>query len=242
MQMDKVQRILADLQSTASTVDGRATLPEALCATCATSLQVTGVGLALMSERGPEGLVAATDGLAKTMEDLQFDLGEGPCVDASAAMRPVLQPDLRKTASARWPAFGPAVLEAGIEAIFAFPLQVGAIRLGVLDLYRDVPGPLSSETFRDALSFSDAATRLLLYLQEQMNNQGELHPDLLLAHHNRPEVHQATGMIAVQAAVGLAEALLVLRARAYSDGRSIVDVARDVVSGNLRFEPDGKDS
>lgn len=238
--MDRVQRILADLESSDRVGHGRATLPEALCAACADALPVTGVGLALMSERGPEGLVAATDGLARTMEDLQFDLGEGPCVDASSGGRPVLQPQLRQTAVSRWPGFGPAALDAGIEAIFAFPLQVGAIRLGVLDLYRDVPGTLSPVVLRDALAFADAATRILLYLQGQMPADGGLHPDLHLPQHDRPEVHQATGMVAVQAAVGLAEALLVLRARAFSDERSILAVARDVVSGSLRFHPDGE--
>ncbi|MBO1754539.1 GAF domain-containing protein [Allobranchiibius sp. CTAmp26] len=235
--MDRVQRILRDLESADR---GSSTLPEALCAACAAALPVTGVGLALMSKRGPEGLVAASDGLAKTMEDLQFDLGEGPCVDASSGGRPVLHPELRETGGPRWPAFAPAALQAGIEAVFAFPLQVGAIRLGVLDLYRDVPGTLSPQVFRDALAFSDAATRVLLYLQGQMPVDGALHPDLLLPQHDRPEVHQATGMIAVQAAVGLAEALLLLRARAFSDGRGIVAVARDVVSGNLRFHPDSE--
>ena len=236
--MDDVQSILRDLADVGS---AGGTLPQRLCAACASALPVTGVGMALMSTRGPEGLVAATDGVATTMEELQFGVGEGPCVDASRSGRPVLQPHLRQTAFARWPGFGPQALDAGIEAIFAFPLQVGAIRLGVLDLYRDVPGTLSPEDFRRALLFSDAATRILLYLQDQSPTDGALHPDLLLPHRDRPEVHQATGMISVQAAVGLAEALLVLRARAFSDERSIAAVARDVVSGRLHFHPQGED-
>lgn len=218
---------------------GGSTLPELLCDRCADALSVTGVGLALMTKEGHEGVVAATDGPARVMEDLQFTLGEGPCVDASTEGRPVLQPDLAKTAPARWPAFGPAVLDAGVAAIFAFPLQVGGIRLGVLDLYRDTAGNLEAGQLSDALVYADAAVVILLHLQNQMGPGDGLHPQLADALGSRPEVHQATGMIAVQAAVGLAEALLLLRARAFAVERPILDLARDVVGRRLRF--DGED-
>ena len=211
------------------------TLPDVVCAACASALPVSGVGMALMSGSGPVGLVSATDGAAKTMEDLQFSLGEGPCVDASTLARPVLQPELRRTAPALWPSFGPAALDAGIEAIFAFPLHVGGIRLGVLDLYRDTAGGLSSPDLEEALSYADAATRVILHLQDQMPLDGALHPDLADPTHYRLVVHQASGMVAVQAGVSLTEALLKLRARAYSDGRGLTDVARDVVERTLRL-------
>ena len=88
-------------------------------------------------------MLAATDEGARKMEELQFSLGEGPCIDSSRSGRPVLQPDLARTAPALWPAFSALALEAGIAAIFAFPLQVGAVRMGVFDLYRDEVGGLS---------------------------------------------------------------------------------------------------
>lgn len=229
----RVAQILAAARVDAAS--GR-TLPQVLCAACARALPVTGVGLALMSERGPEGLVAATDGPATTMEELQFSLGEGPCMDASSAGRPVLQPDLAATGPQRWPGFGPAALEAGIAAIFALPLQVGRIRLGVLDLYRDSPGPLSADQLTEALSYADAAANVLLSLQARQPQDGELHPDLVDPSANLAEVHQATGMIAVQSAVGLAEALLLLRAHAYGNERNILAVAYDVLHHRLRFD------
>lgn len=233
MPSTRVQQIL--LETAVAAEKSLATLPEVLCAACAVALPVTGVGLILMNDQGPAGLVAATDGPAATMEELQFTLGEGPCVDASTAGRPVLQPHLRQTGPARWPGFGPGALDAGIEAIFAFPLQVGRIRLGVLDLYRDVPGTLSPAELGEALSFADAATRVLLHLQDQMPLNGGLHPALGASSLNRPEVHQATGMISVQASVGLAEALLLLRAHSYSSDRSVLHVARDVIARRLRL-------
>ena len=209
-------------------------LSASLAAACVRSLPVSGVGLALMTDEGPAGIVAATDGAARELEELQFTLGEGPCVDASGTGRPVLQPDLAATAPLRWPAFAGGALEAGVRAVFAFPLRVGAIRVGVLDLYRDRAGPLSTGELTEALSFADAATLVLLNAQAGSPGTGTV-PAL----DDRAEVHQATGVVSVQAAVGLAEALVLLRARAYAEEQPLGDLARDVLTGTVDFREDG---
>ncbi len=211
------------------------TMLKRLCDDCARDLPVTGVGLALINDAGHQGLIAATDGPAAAMEELQFSLGEGPCLDASRHRRPVLQPDLARTAITRWPAFGPEALDVGIAAIFAFPLQVGAIRIGILDLYRDVPGSLTPEAIADALTYADAAVQVVLHLQSQMSPGGGVHPQLAPPMENRAEVHQATGYVSVVAAVTLAEALQLLRAHAYAAERPILQIAREVLAGTLRI-------
>jgi GAF domain-containing protein len=216
-------------------------LLQRLCQDCAETLPITGVGLALMNDSGHQGVVAATDGPARVMEELQFALGEGPCLDASRARSPVLQPDLARTAVARWPGFGPAALEAGIAAIFAFPLHVGAIRIGILDLYRDTPGSLNPAVLAEALAYADAAVLVLMHLQGQIPPEDGLHPALSDPIENRAEVHQATGVISVSASVSLAEALLLLRARAYAAQRPILEVAREVLAGTLRIHPPRND-
>lgn len=215
------------------------TLPERLVRACALALPVTGVGLVLMTESGPAGTVAVTDRTAGTMEELQFTLGEGPCVESSATGRPVLQPDLARTGPARWPGFCAGALEAGISAIFALPLRVGGIRLGVLDLYRDRAGELTGGELTDALSFADAATSVLLHLQaygDAGGGQGAAVPVL----EDRAEVHQAAGMVSVQAGVSLAEAMVLVRARAFAAERPVLDVARDVLARVVTFSP-GRD-
>jgi hypothetical protein len=187
-----------------------------------------------MTDDGPAGIVAATDGAARVLEELQFTLGEGPCVDASQTGRPVLQPDLARTVPPRWPGFAGGALEAGVRAVFAFPLRVGAIRVGVLDLYRDRSGPLSTDALTEALSFADAATLVLLNAQAGSPETGTV-PTL----DDRAEVHQATGVVSVQAAVGLAEALVLLRARAFAEEQSLGELARGVLSGTVDFREDG---
>jgi hypothetical protein len=217
--------------------DPAATLPDRLCVECLLALPVSGVGVALMTVDGPSGVVlAATDERARQLEELQFSLGEGPCVEASRRARPVLEPDLLAAGPARWPAFGMTVLEAGIRAIFAFPLRVGAIRVGVLDLYRDTPGSLTSLELADAMAFADAATELVLHLRDQHGESGAGYSALVGPVDSRAVIHQASGMITVQLGVGLAEALLRLRAHAHATGRPVSDVAADVVSRRLRFD------
>ena len=81
--------------------------------------------------------VHATDDVAASLEEAQLTFGQGPCVDAFTEGGPVLAADLRRAEYlARWPAFGPAALDSGARAVFALPLQIGAIRLGILDMYR----------------------------------------------------------------------------------------------------------
>lgn len=212
------------------------TLVKRLCQDCADTLPITGVGLALMNDSGHQGVVAATDGPARRMEELQFILGEGPCLDASEAGSPVFQPDLAATAAARWPGFGPEALGAGIAAIFAFPLHVGAIRIGILDLYRDKPGSVDAAVLGEALAYADAALLVLMHLQGQMRPDSGLHPQLADPIENRAEVHQATGVTSVSASVNLADALLLLRAHAYASQLPILEVARAVIAGTLRIE------
>ncbi|MET0865033.1 MAG: GAF and ANTAR domain-containing protein [Nakamurella sp.] len=215
------------------------TLPSALCASCAEDLPMTGAAMVLQSSAGLDRVVAATDGLAVDVEHLQFELGEGPGVDAVRQDGPVLRSELRATTS-EWPLFAPAAVSAGVEAAFAFPLHVGGIRLGVLDLYRDTPGGLLDGLLSEALAYADAATAVLLHLQALSRPSGDLHPQLTGFSADRAEIHQATGMISAQAGVTLVDALLLLRARAYSTNRTMLAVSRDVLDRRERFYPDGE--
>jgi hypothetical protein len=230
----RVAQILAGVNDGRSDV-GR--MPQRLVSACAHALPVTGVALVLMADAGPAGTVAATDATAGTMEDLQFTLGEGPCVESSGTGRPVLQPDLARTGPAPWPGFSAAALEAGIVAIFALPLRVGAIRLGVLDLYRDAVGELSADELADALSYADAAIAVLLHLHAQ-GRAGGAQLGWVPVIEDRAEVHQASGMVSVQAGVGLGDALVLLRARAFASERAVVQLARDVLARVVILAPE----
>lgn len=151
----------------------------------------------------------------------------------SPAGQPVLASDLDQAAWVRrWPAFAPEALAAGARALFALPLQIGAARVGVMDLHRDAPGWLQGVELADALVFADATTQALL-IEAHVRDVQDV-PDLYQGYH--AVVHQATGMVKAQLNVGIAEALVRLRAYAYAEERPIEDVARDVVGRRLRFD------
>src|SRR4030095_7694090 len=120
----------------------------------------------VMADKGVRGVCAASDPGSERLEDLQFTLGEGPCIDALASRSPVLVPDLADGAMMRWPAYAPAAHDRGVRAVFAFPLQVGAARLGVLDVFRDRAGTLQPEELREAVLLADVTVAALLDQQE----------------------------------------------------------------------------
>jgi hypothetical protein len=183
-----------------------------------------------------EGVTVASDPATERVEELQALLGEGPGAEAWAGHRPVLVPDLA-AATARWPAYTPAAADLGVRAVFAFPLQVGAARLGVLAIFRARPGQLSGGELRQALMFAEVALTTLLDGQETAP-PGAAANGLASAVERRAELFQAQGMVMVQLGVGLAEALARMRAHAYAQHRRLDEVAADVVARRLRFDPD----
>jgi len=214
----------------------RAAQPLRICELCVDALAVTGAGIAMVTADGHRGVVCATNAVSATIEDLQLTLGEGPCVDAAIAGSPVLLADLGQSpdvAVERWPAFMEGAATAGVEALFAFPLRVGAISLGVLDLYRDQPGELSKEALTGALVAADAAAMALLHLD--VDGAEAFADDHESRASYQSQVHQATGMVTAQAGVTIDQAFLMLRARAFAESRSLTELAADVVARRVRF-------
>jgi hypothetical protein len=208
-----------------------------LCEVCAEVTDMSGAGIMLMSEDLPRGAVCTTNKVSDLIEQLQFELGEGPCVDACQAGQPILEPDLAAPRTPRWLAFrGPAV-EAGVRAIFGFPLEVGAVRLGALNLYRDRAGPLSDEQHADALVMAGIVAQALLAIQANAP-PGRLAAELEAGADFHYVVHQASGMVAAQLEVNVGQALIRLRAYAFADDRSVDEVAKDIVARRTRFNPD----
>jgi len=211
------------------------------CAAAVTAVEVSGAWLIAVDGTGRGHLMRATDEVSGLLAELELTLGEGPVRDAAAAGGPVLASDLGDEGAARrWPVFAAAACEAGAAAVFAFPLQVGAIQAGVMGLYRERPGPLSAFQLGDALVLADTATLLLLEPGHQAaDGAGSglgAQPAGLAGY--RAEIDQATGMLTEQLGVGVAAAFIRLRAYAYVNDLRLTDVARDIVARRLRLQPD----
>ncbi|HMG41715.1 MAG TPA: GAF and ANTAR domain-containing protein [Acidimicrobiales bacterium] len=232
MPADRLVRVLARLSS--SGADGDAAR---LCEVSADVAEVSGAGITLLSGDEDQGSVCTSDRVSGVVDELQLTLGEGPSIDAYREDRPVLEPDLADPVEARWFAFAPPAVAAGVRAVFGFPLHVGAVRLGALNLYRDRLGPLSDDQHADALVLAGVAARAVLLMQAQAP-PGALARELQARGDHQLVVHQASGMVAAQLEVDVGEALVRLRAHAFGNDRRLADVARDVVGRRLRFTPE----
>ncbi len=234
------------LRAQLADVDGSGSRMSALCTLCLDELSVAGAGATVLSKLDGDGdgdgqnprrgLVHATNEISSGLEELQLTVGEGPCLDAFSTGGPVLITDLVGE-TARWPAFTRGALELGAAALFSFPLQIGVVRLGSLDLYRDEAMPLTDAQLSDALLLADLATEVIV--QELEGHRTE---DVSWLADPHVEVHQASGMLQVQMQTSTQDALLRLRAHAYTHETPISEVARQIIARELRFthlaEPD----
>jgi hypothetical protein len=204
-----------------------------ICELCVSELAVSGAGVSVMGGRSADSsqaLVHTTGSTSARLEDLQLTLGEGPSIEAYNSSGPVLIPDLT-VEHRRWPAFAPGAAGLGVAAVFSFPLQIGAARMGVLDLHRETPGPLTAFRLRKAFKLAESTVVALL-------DDVEFPPAATLPWlgdvHNG--VHQATGMVTVQLGVGIHEALLRIRAYAYAHQLSLNEVGRQIVARELHLK------
>lgn len=230
---ERLRRILDRLAVNNAT---RASLGVALCTTSVEILELAGAGITLRSGDGSHSSVGASSPGMVVLHELERTLGEGPCIDASNLGEPVLEPDLAQPARVRWPAFAAGALDTGVRAAFAFPMQVGAARVGALNLYAIEPGPLTDEQHLDAVVMADVAVHAVL-TDAASQPEGTVGTGRLDLADDDLEIHQAAGMISVQLSVSIADALARLRGHAYAEGASVRAVAGEVIGRRLRFEP-----
>ncbi|MDJ0336856.1 GAF and ANTAR domain-containing protein [Cryobacterium sp. PH31-O1] len=189
----------------------------------------------------PETVVCATDSLAARLDELQFDLGEGPRWEAARTRLPVLEPRIREAAHPLWPIFSSALMDTAVEALYVFPLTLGALDVGIVELYSRTPGVLDRTDRAKALVLAnETAWNLLdrlLRVQESTGN-GDAVAAPRTSPLSRREIHQATGMVLVQMNVTPTDALLVLRAHAFSQGKTVRTIAGEVVARSLQFSPE----
>ncbi len=205
----------------------------ALCEMCLRALPVAGASVVVRSGPDHRELVYATDDIIRRLDDLQFVLGEGPCLDAYSYRFPVFEPQLRaEQAADRWPGFAREATQLGAAAVFAFPLQVGAVPFGVLEMYRVAPGGLDDTQLATALLLVDDVVRAVLH---DLTDADLMTPDTASPLFGRSEIPQATGMVAVQMNASIPEALAQLRAMAFARNRSVQSIAEDVVARRIDF-------
>ncbi len=218
---------------------GPGEIPARLCDVAVELLPVTGASVSLHSDGMPVQL-GASSAQAAYVTEIQATLGDGPCQSAAQSGAPVLACDLTAGQDVlRWPVFAQQATAVGVRAVYSMPLGNDTVCVGTLDLYRDTPGDLSERDLRTARVVAGMMTVALMALprMEEAGGPGDERWLSGLAT-DQDQVYQATGMIMAQLGVGTAEALARLRAHAFAQARTAVDVARDVVELRLRFDVD----
>ena len=210
---------------------------------CVQLLGVDGAAISLMSDGSTLGTVGSSGQLSRQLDELQFTFGEGPCVDAVRHGGPVQAENLADPAEQRWPAFTRAALDLGVHAFHALPVGVANCYIGVLGLYRHSPRALLGDALIGALMAAELAALPLLRLISIDANLAPGSEDDLgwdhLASLSRVEVHQATGIVMGQLGIAPAEALVRLRAHAFSNDLTLSQVAYAIIDRRLRLQSDG---
>jgi GAF domain len=227
------ERLKAELRAALAGSGGALSAADRLCHACVELLQVDGAAVSLMHEGSSQGTFGSSGELSRRLDELQFTFGEGPCLDAVRWGRPVLVGDLEAAEAQRWPAFGRAVLDAGVRAVYALPVTISCDPVGALDLFSTRPGPISDQRLDGGLWAAELAALPLLDLMtsgvdwEAAGEDGDGWEQL--ASLQRVEVYQATGMIVGELDVDPAEALVRLRAYAFAQGLTASEAAWAIV-------------
>ena len=177
--------------------------PAGFCEVFIDVFPVSGAAVSTIGEVLGSETLAASDEHAARLDELQFDLGEGPCWDAMRSGAAVLQPDIRETGRHRWPAFAASIKPDEVSSVFAFPLSVGPLRFGAIDLYSRKRVSLDDTQAQQAGMMADAVSRLVL--RRALAAIG-VEPDSAGNAYSRRLVHQASGMVLAQINVSAEDA------------------------------------
>ncbi len=205
-----------------------------LCGAAAAFTELTGAGIVLSSPGPQYTQFCVSDETALNLLQTEFALGEGPGLDACRSNIASEVPDLRQD-NGRWVTYTPAAIAHGVRAVFGFPVTIGAIRIGALVLYRDQPGPLSELQESDAYVAASVAGRAILNWRAGASSE-TLSDELGLTLSFDFSVHQAAGMVSVQANLDLSDAMVLLRAHAIGSGVAMTALAKSVVGREIGYD------
>ena len=197
---------------------------------CTELLPVHGIGVLLM-DKGRLSVATYNTAEGQRIEDLEAELGEGPCSEAVRDGRPVLVPDVAEVQD-RYPRFVPAALDAGVHAIHALPMSARSEHLGALDVISTQPIALSPQDVATAQLLADVTIAYIVNVQARAADS-RLASQLQFALDNRVIIEQAKGVLAERHRETPSAAFERLRSHARSTQASVRSVADEVVAGSL---------
>jgi len=189
-------------------------------------LPLSGVSIATLGDALSAETIAASDEQVALLDELQFDLSEGPCWDAVGSGRPVLETAIQRDGYASWPSFTEAIRGHAVGSVFAFPLRVGPLQVGAVELYDADERSLSAQAVDEMMSLTRPLSR---YVLRRTLELAALPDTEHLKPHARRRIHQATGFVIAQLGLSPDDAHLFIQAQAFAQNRPMAAVAEDIL-------------
>lgn len=202
-------------------------LPAGLCTDAASLMGVTDCTLAFIGATSRLTLCASSDD-AMSLDNWQFSLDEGPCLDA-ARTGTSHWADLTDNKGSPWPQLERKARLIGYTSLAGIPLQVGGLPFGAMNV-QNRSLSFGTENLADAERVAQALSQPIVTRMSE-----SLPPGFDQAGYDN--VHRASGMVSVQMGIPVDDAMAVLRAHAWSTDQQLIAVAREVTTGALRFGP-----
>lgn len=225
---------MPDLQSALSSIHSASVPDSGLSPPFLTLVPGDGASVATFGTFAGNETISITDGRAARIDQLQFDLNEGPCWDALQQDQPVAEPDVRNHPTNRWPAFLPAAADDGVGALFAIPLRFGPFLLGAVTVHARGPLHVSAPAATAALTLANGVSRRILHrVIVHRNNYAPIRQL------RRRSVHQAAGIVLAHLGLTPTDAYLLIEGHAAARNETAADTADQILTGELRITPTG---
>lgn len=179
--------------------------------------------------------IASSDPLAAAVDQIQYDLGRGPCLQSLATGQTVIVPDM--TDEIRWQPFPARVLSLGVLSSLSLPLNVNGTTVGAINLYARTAGALDDPDcwiWATALAHQASAVIGAAFRQAE---QAQLTDQLRAALTSRAVIDQATGILMAQQRCDADTAFALLRQASQSHNRKVRDIAATIVSSVSGTKP-----
>lgn len=189
-----------------------------------------GAGLTLLHDDRPDTVVSSAD-FVREIDDIQYGLGEGPCIMAAATGATVRSGSLG--GEPRWPRFGSRVGRLGVHSVLSLPLIAGDEVIGAMNVYAYAKDAFDSRAAELGELFAGPAA-------VSVQNARALASAVLLAQRlekaltNRAMIDHAIGILISRSGYSPAEAFTALRTMSQRDNRKLNDVARSLVDDAAR--------
>lgn len=185
-----------------------------------------GAGLTLLESDRPQTVIA-TEPFVHEVDDVQYGLGEGPCLSAVTHGRTFTSGNLG--GATQWPRFGPRVGRLGVHSALSLPLLAEDRSIGALNVYARPRDSFSAESVRLGEAFAGPAAVTVANAQALAKAErvvGQLSDAL----HSRAQIDQAIGIVMARTGCSPEEAFTRLRGQSQVRQVKLAELARDLVA------------